>query len=74
MAGLETGADVYMTKPFDEAELRIQACNLVDQRQRLRERYEALGEFQRMIHMGPASVAVTSADQRFLEKVSKAIE
>ena len=74
MAGLETGADVYMTKPFDEAELRIQARNLVDQRQRLRKRYEALGEFQRMIHMGPASVAVTSADQRFLEKVSKAIE
>ncbi|MCB0654633.1 MAG: response regulator [Saprospiraceae bacterium] len=74
VAGLETGADVYLTKPFDERELQVQARNLVFQRQRLQERYANPGEFKRIIHLGPSEISVISADQRFLEKVSAAIE
>jgi signal transduction histidine kinase/DNA-binding response OmpR family regulator len=39
IAGLESGADVYMLKPFEKQELRIQLHNLLEQRQELHRRY-----------------------------------
>ena len=71
LEGLETGADAYLTKPFDEQELHIRARNLVEQRRILRERYARPGQ---VVRLQPESVAVTSADERFLQKVSAAIE
>ncbi len=66
--GLETGADDYLTKPFDATELRIRVKNLIEQRRRLRER------FRRELVIQPSEVTVTSMDEAFLQKVMAAVE
>jgi signal transduction histidine kinase/YesN/AraC family two-component response regulator len=66
--GLETGADAYLTKPFDNRELQIRIRNLIDSRKLLRERYS------RELHLGPQKVQVNSMDEKFLEKVMQAVE
>ena len=39
LAGLQSGADVYMVKPFEKNELRMQIHNLLERRQVLHARY-----------------------------------
>jgi DNA-binding response OmpR family regulator len=68
LAGLETGADEYLTKPFDGRELQLRVQNLIRQRAQLRERYG------RTMLLQPGEVAVTSADEQFIQKVQAAIE
>ncbi|MAT53807.1 MAG: hypothetical protein CMN32_04955 [Saprospirales bacterium] len=68
LEGLETGADAYLTKPFDEAELLLRARKLIEQRRKLREHFAAQPALK------PTSVALPSTDQRFLDKVAAAIE
>lgn len=66
--GLETGADDYLVKPFNETELKARVNNLIEQRRKLRER------FGRDILAPMKEVAVTSADERFLQKAVDFIE
>jgi len=68
LEGLETGADDYLIKPFDAEELRVRIKNLITQRQRLRER------FRERLVVEPREIAVTSADQRFLQRILNMIE
>jgi len=42
IAGLKRGADVYLAKPFEPAELQAQLDNLVRLRRRLQQRYAAM--------------------------------
>ena len=67
--GLETGADDYLTKPFDGKELLVRTKNLIEQRQRLRELYT-----NKEVQVDPKKVTVTSIDQKFLEKVLELLE
>ena len=39
VAGLESGADAYLTKPFDKIELRAQVKNLLDRFEEFHQRY-----------------------------------
>jgi signal transduction histidine kinase/DNA-binding response OmpR family regulator len=66
--GLETGADDYLTKPFDAKELLARVKNLIEQRRRLRERFR--GE----VILKPKDIAITSADEKFLTKLMALLE
>ncbi len=68
LEGLETGADDYLTKPFNISELQVRVNNLIEQRRKLRER------FRKEILLEPKDIAVTSADEKFLYRVSNVIE
>lgn len=68
LKGLETGADDYLAKPFDNRELAIRVHNLIESRRKLRER------FSRELYLEPANISVTSTDEKFLQKVLKIIE
>ena len=39
IAGYQTGADDYIAKPFQMAELKVRVANLIEQRRKLRERF-----------------------------------
>ncbi|MBC8192006.1 MAG: response regulator [FCB group bacterium] len=65
--GLETGADAYLTKPFEAKELKIRIKNLIDQRQALRER------FQREFSLIPSDLDISSMDRHFLERAVQII-
>jgi signal transduction histidine kinase/DNA-binding response OmpR family regulator/ligand-binding sensor domain-containing protein len=67
--GLESGADDYLTKPFDGKELLVRTKNLIEQRRRLRELYS-----NKTIQVHPKKITVTSIDQKFLEKVLELLE
>ena len=68
LEGLETGADDYLTKPFDALELTVRAKNLIEQRQRLRER------FGREMTVQPKDITVTSIDEEFLQRAINIVE
>jgi signal transduction histidine kinase/AraC-like DNA-binding protein len=68
LEGLETGADDYMTKPFNMQELQIRINNLIEQRRKLRERFSKDGLLE------PKDVTVTSPDEKFLQRTMEIIE
>jgi DNA-binding response OmpR family regulator/two-component sensor histidine kinase len=68
LTGLENGADDYLTKPFDARELELRVRNLVQTRRKLRER------FSRELRLQPKDITVTSADEKFMEKVLAVVE
>jgi signal transduction histidine kinase/DNA-binding response OmpR family regulator len=66
--GLETGADDYLTKPFDAKELLTRVSNLINQRKLLRKKFAG------SIQLKPSEVSVKSIDEIFLTNVMQAIE
>lgn len=68
LEGLQTGADDYLTKPFSSKELLARVKNLIAQRRKLRER------FSREVVLKPSEIAITSTDERFLNRVKEAVE
>jgi signal transduction histidine kinase/DNA-binding response OmpR family regulator len=69
LEGLETGADDYLTKPFEADELLVRAKNLIVQRRKLRELYSG-----KSLQIDPKKITVTSIDQKFLEQVLDLLE
>lgn len=68
LEGLETGADDYLVKPFDAAELLIRIKNLIAIRQKLQRKYQ--GESWQK----PKEVAITSVHQKFIETLKNVVE
>jgi signal transduction histidine kinase/DNA-binding NarL/FixJ family response regulator len=66
--GLETGADDYVTKPFDSKELMARVRNLIEQRRQLKKKFSA------GVVLRPGDVAVSSLDDALLKRVMTAIE
>ncbi len=68
LEGIETGADDYVAKPFEMAELKARIQNLIESRQLLREKFST-GKVIR-----PNEISVVSVDDRFLKKVLMSID
>lgn len=71
VSGLETGADLYLTKPFSTKVLALNVRNLLTSREKMRERYS------RQLHTitpTPPEPLPTSVDNAFLEKVIALVE
>ena len=68
LEGLETGADDYITKPFNTKILVTRIKNLIDLRQQLQQK------IQRQLMMQPAEISVSSMDETFLKELQDTIE
>ena len=66
--GLETGADDYLSKPFNEDELHIRIKNLVENRQKLRKKYTLEATTR------PEEFIINSPDEIFLNNLKELIE
>ncbi|PSQ90565.1 MAG: hypothetical protein BRD43_01720 [Bacteroidetes bacterium QS_4_64_154] len=68
LEGLECGADDYVAKPFDPAELRRRIENHLAAREHLRERHRT------EVRMAPVDTVVEEEDVPFVEEVIEAVE
>lgn len=67
--GFETGADDYISKPFEMEYLDLRIKNLLHSREQLRKIFQNRGTI-----LAPSSVTVNSMDEKFLENLMEAIE
>jgi DNA-binding response OmpR family regulator len=68
LEGLETGADDYLIKPFNEDELKVRVRNLITIRRNMREKYQS------QMQVKPADVVVPSSQKIFIDKLISIIE
>ncbi|NIM13233.1 MAG: response regulator [Candidatus Aminicenantes bacterium] len=66
--GLETGADDYITKPFNTTILKARIKNLIDLRLQLQLK------IQRQMVLQPAEISVSSIDQEFIKELQDIID
>jgi len=66
--GLETGADAYLTKPFNSIHLKATVANLIENRRKLQQR------FAQEVILTPKEISVSSADELFLERLQKTMD
>jgi len=68
LVGLELGADDYIPKPFSMEELKSRIRNLIEQRQKLRDRYSKEALF------GINNLSFNQTDEKFLENIIEKID
>ena len=73
LAGLRYGADAYLTKPFDKAELFVRLQQLVALRQQLRARYAQAAQTATALP-GSTVESEPTLDDLFLQKVRQVID
>nr|WP_245813499.1 two-component regulator propeller domain-containing protein [Lutibacter agarilyticus] len=67
--GIETGADDYISKPFEMQYLVLRIKNLLHSREQLRKVFQNKDTF-----LEPSSVTVNSIDEEFLKTLMEAVE
>lgn len=68
LKGLETGADDYVTKPFNMQILRMRIHKLLDDHARQQNR------FSEKLEINPSEITITSLDEQFLSKAIRITE
>jgi signal transduction histidine kinase/DNA-binding response OmpR family regulator len=68
--GLETGADDYVTKPFNPKVLQLKVQNIV----RMRQVMQKLFQNHEVLSIEPRRVVLTSADETFVKQALESIE
>ena len=66
--GLKTGADDFLTKPFDNEELKVRIQNLILQREKLRIKYE------QTLRLAPSKITVQSPEEMFIKKALEVVD
>ena len=77
LKGLQTGADAYITKPFDQKELLVRANALVEQREKLRAVFSGFiggKDLKQLVKPSTDALVVSSVEERFLKRVTDSIE
>ena len=81
LEGLETGADDYLTKPFDTKELQIRVRNLINSRRKLQEKYGnrdfvvSQRDEENLSRSGEAKAGkLSNLEEKFMNKVLEVIE
>ncbi|GAB4056414.1 two-component regulator propeller domain-containing protein [Spirosoma litoris] len=74
LEGLELGADDYLTKPFNQVELRTRVANLIQQRERLYRWFSQQEESAANSTTSKTSPALPLADQKFLDRLSAIVD
>ncbi|AGC75463.1 signal transduction histidine kinase [Nonlabens dokdonensis] len=68
LEGLESGADDYLSKPFDVNELQLRVKNLLSYKERLKEKFSAKDLFT------PEEVSVSSVEDELMKKAIQIVE
>lgn len=68
LAGIEIGADAYVTKPFNTEILKATIKNLLDSRKKLHER------FSQEVILTPKEISVNSYDEQFLSHLQEVMD
>jgi DNA-binding response OmpR family regulator/nitrogen-specific signal transduction histidine kinase len=66
--GIKTGADAYITKPFNLEVLEARVSNLLESRKKLRER------FSTDISLNPQNLEMTNVDEKFMQRLIEVVE
>ncbi|MEM8765090.1 MAG: tetratricopeptide repeat protein [Bacteroidota bacterium] len=66
--GLKTGVDDFLTKPFDNEELKIRIQNLIAQREKLRSKYE------QTLRLAPSQIKVQSPEETFIKRALQVVD
>lgn len=66
--GIESGADDYITKPFQSQILQLKIRNLLSTREKLREKYH------KIITLEPQSIEIEDPENKFLGKLMNILE
>ncbi|MGA9291851.1 MAG: two-component regulator propeller domain-containing protein [Ignavibacteriaceae bacterium] len=75
LEGLETGADDYLTKPFDIKELQVRIKNLINIRKKLQQKISKIeiNAFGKKENISDKPVKLRSIDEKFLNKIQKIV-
>lgn len=68
LEGYETGADAYLTKPFQMEILEARIKNLIDERQK------RIAYFSKNVEVSPKEITITSMDQKLMARIMECIE
>ena len=66
--GLESGADDYISKPFNVKEFLLRIRNLLESTQRLKKKFSSED------HLTPSEITVSSMDEQLLKKALRIVE
>ena len=66
--GIENGADLYLTKPFNMRLLQAHIKNLIEGRKALRKKYAE------QLHLSPEAIAIESIDDQLFNRLKEILE